>query len=217
MRIFDCVIINHEGDLDLLEARMTEFADLPVVHVIAEANADHQGNEKPLHFAESGLWRDWHGKWNHVRIDASELPDDDPRARKDALREYLAHGIHGEPEDIILHGNVDEIPSEQTVQALMEEKAYTPVGMQMRWCAYRPTLVHPKPWHGTVAQRWKYVGSFSGMRDNRNTLPVIINAGTRLSMLGEQEQERHPDGHMLWEQEIDESWPKWACLREGKP
>ena len=70
----------------------------------------------------------------------------------------------------------------------------------MRWCAYEPHLVHPRgPWRGTVAQEWRLVGSFAGMREKRTTLPAIVDAGTRLSMLGEETPEdgMHPDGHAL--------------------
>lgn len=210
MRVFDCVLVTASADLDLLEARMTEFADLPVTHVIAEATADHQGRPKPLHFAESELWRDWHGRWTHVRVEAGELPRKDPRARKDALREYLAHGVSAEPGDIILHGGIDEIPGEETVRALLDGRAHVPTGMEMRWCAYTPRKVHPLPWYGTVAQQWRNVGSFAGMRDRKNSLPAVVSAGTRLSMLGEEEQETHPDGHALWACEVDETWPKWV-------
>jgi hypothetical protein len=211
-RIFDCVMVTQPGDLDLLEARFTEFADLPVVHVVAEAVADHQGNPKPLHFADSPLWGKWRGRWNHVRVEAHELPQGAPRERKDALREYLAHAVTGEPDDIVLHGAIDEIPSARTLEALLNGEAHLPTGMEMRWCAYKPHLVHPLPWRGTVAQEWRLCGSFAGMRERRLTLPAVVNAGTRLSMLGEEAPEdgRHPDGHALRETQVDDTWPKWV-------
>jgi hypothetical protein len=221
-RIWDAVLITQPGDLDLLEARFTEFADLPVVHVIAEAPVDHQGNPKPLHFAdlehvEGSLWQRWRGRWNHVRAEARELPQGDPKARKDALREYLAHGVAAEPDDIVLHGSVDEIPSARTLKALLAGEAHVPVGMEMRWCAYTPHLVHPRPWRGTVAQEWRLAGSFAGMREKRLTLPAIVDAGTRLSMLGEPAPEdgMHPDGHALRTAEIDGTWPEWVRARSG--
>src|SRR6185312_6219877 len=112
----------------------------------------------------------------------------------------------------VLHGSIDEIPSARTLEALLAGEAHLPVGMEMRWCAYRPGLVHPLPWRGTVAQEWRLVGSFAGMREKRLTLPAVGNAGTRLSMLGEEPPEsgRHPDGHALRETETDETWPKWV-------
>lgn len=217
-RVFDTVIVASEADLDLLEARFTEYAGLPVTLVVAEAPVDCQGNPKPLHFADSPLWDRWHGRWNHVRVEPHELPQGDAKARKDALRDYLAHGVAAEPDDIVLHGAVDEIPSERTLKALLAREAHLPVGMEMRWCAYEPHLVHPRgPWRGTVAQEWRLVGSFTGMREKRLTLPAIVDAGTRLSMLSEDTTENgmHPDGHALLEAEVDETWPKWVRARTG--
>lgn len=223
MRIWDTFIVASEADLDLLEARFTEYADLPVTHVIAEAPAGYQGNPKPLWFvagpengaAYSDRFRPWHGRWNHVRVEAHELPDPkraDPKTRKDALRDKLAEATCAEPDDLVLHGGIDEIPSAATVRALLAGEAAAPVGMEMRWCVYTPGLVHPRPWRGTVAQRWRHVGSFAGMRERRFTLPAVVNAGTRLSMLGQQvpESGMHPDGHALRETEVDETWPRWV-------
>lgn len=206
MKIFDCICVEKEPDLDLLFTRMKEFSDIPeVIHVICEAAADHKGDPKPEYFLQqrySERFLPFYGKWNHVQVAPSELPEDaDPRTRKNALREYLSHGVTGEPDDIILHGGIDEIPSAQAVRDILEGRAHIPTGMEMRWCCYRPDLVHPRPWRGTVAQRWKYTGSFSGMREQRESLPALVNAGTRLSMMDETcpEDMRHPDGTMLWE------------------
>jgi len=219
MRVFDCVIISSDSDLQLLEARFTEFENLNVTHVICEAEVTFDKTPKPLHFAESNLWEAYRGKWNHVRVEAHELPGNAPaREKKNALREYLAQAVNAEPDDIIMHGGVDEIPSEAAVQGLMNHEAYVPVGMEMRWCAYTPNLTHPRPWRGTVAQEWRLVGSFAGMREKRLSLPAIVNAGTRLSMLGEEipENNIHPDGIMLQETEIDETFPKWVHAQSSK-
>src|SRR5215475_15630841 len=97
-RAWDTVIVASEADLDLLEARFTEYQDLDVTHVIAEATVDWQGNPKPLWFWENAyqdedgtpqrFWK-WHGRWNHVRVEAHELPHPvrvEARERKNALR-----------------------------------------------------------------------------------------------------------------------------------
>jgi Glycosyltransferase family 17 len=213
VRIFDCILVCSQGDLDLLEARFAEYQDLDVIHVICEAAVTFDGKPKPLHFAESPLWRRFHGKWNHVRAEAHELPASaPPREQKNALREYLSHGVSADPDDIILHGSPDEIPSEKTLRGLLNREASVPVGMEMRWCAYEPHLVHPLPWRGTVAQEWRLCGSFAGMRERRLTLPAIVNAGTRLSMQNEEvpPDGRHPDGHALRETEIDDTYPRWV-------
>ena len=213
MRVFDCVIVNSAHDLDLLEARFLEYEDIPeITHVIAEAPVNHKGDPKDKHFLRERYDRfaRWHGKWNHVEVEPHELPGKDPRVRKDALREYLAHGIHGDPDDVILHGGTDEIPAPWVVREVIAGSIPLPVAFEMRWCAYRPDRVHPGLWRGTMAQYWKYTESLSGLRDQKNSLPAITDAGTRLSMLDEDEQDHHPDGHALWDAEIDQTWPKWV-------
>ena len=212
MRVFDCVILN--GELDMLQARFREYEDIPeVIHVIAEAAADYAGNPKPLHFIQSPLAGQWRGKWNHIRVEAHELPEDaSPRDRKNALREYLAQGVNGDPDDIVLHGGMDEFPAPWVIRELLSGKIKPAVSMEMRHCAYRADLIHPVPWRGTVAQEWRYTGSFAGIRERRAELPAILAAGTRLSMYGGEvpEDGKHPDGKYLWETEVDESWPSWV-------
>ena len=84
----------------------------------------------------------------------------------------------------------------------------------MRHCAYEAALVHPSPWRGTVAHTWRHAGSFAGLREKRPTLPAIVDAGTRLSMWGQDGPDGlHPDGHALREAAVDDTWPKWAHAR----
>lgn len=212
MRVFDAVIIDGEEDLDLLEARFAELEGIPeVVHVICEAAAGYRGEPKPEHFAGTRYSRfaRWHGRWNHVQVAAAELPaGGSPKVRKDALREFLAHGVNGAGADIVMHGNVDEIPAERAVRALAAGETVLPVTLEMRWCAYTAARVHPLPWRGTAADRWQRIGSFAGLRERRGQFPALIGAGTRLSMLGAEPRDTHPDGHGLWPARIDGSWPR---------
>ena len=219
-RVYDCVLLTDE--LDLLEARFREYENIPeVTHVICEAPVDYQGNPKPLHFWDNrkGRFAGWHGRWTHVRVEPQELPDADPRARKNALREYLLHGFSGEPGDIILHGGIDEIPADWVVRRLAAGESPLPVVIGMRHCAYTAGLVHPLPWQGSAAQARKDVTTLTDLRENRGALPVIVSAGTRLSMMGEASPARedgavlHPDGNVLRAAEVDETWPRW--ISEG--
>ena len=199
--------------------------DLPVVHVIAEAPVTYDGKPKPLWFWENAYENEdgsparfarWHGRWNHVRVEPHELPPlprADAKARKDALREYLAHAVTADPDDIVLHGGIDEIPAGWAVRELAEEAGTIalPVAFEMRHCVYEAGLVHPHPWRGTVAHTWRHVGSFAGLRDKRTTLPAVVGAGTRLSMWGQDgDRAAHPDGHALREVQPDETWPRLA-------
>lgn len=219
MRIFDCVLLGGETDLDLLEIRMAELEGIPgVVHVICEAPAGYKREPKPRHFRlqrHEDRFTRWHGRWNHVEVEPGELPagpNADPKVRKDALREYLWHGVTAEPGDLVMHGGIDEIPAPWVVRELLEGKIPVPVCLEMRWAACTPDLVHPFPWRGTAVREWSRTGSFAGMRETRHSLPAILGAGTRLSMRGQDpgDPPRHPDGHALWRVTPDETWPRLA-------
>jgi hypothetical protein len=180
MRIFDCLIINDE--LDLLEARFRELEDVPgVTHVIAEAPVDFQGNPKPRHFTQNaaGRFARWHGRWNSVQAEPHELPGGAPLERKDSLRDCLAHAFNGEPGDLVMISNPDEIPSADAVRRLLAGEIPLPVTLGMRWHA--GDEIQPEPWHGTVVQARQHIGSFSGLRRRRKEFPVLPEAGVRLA------------------------------------
>src|SRR5215475_5982037 len=101
-RAWDTVIVASEADLDLLEARFTEYQDLNVTTVIAECPVDLGGQPKPMWFLDNAYENEdgtparfarWFGRWNHVRVEPHELPHPsraDARTRKNALRDKLA-------------------------------------------------------------------------------------------------------------------------------
>lgn len=204
VRVFDCVILENEDQLDLLEARFTELEDIPgVTHVICEAEADYQGNPKPVFFPG----RFPAGRWNHVLVTAAELPAGEPGDRKNALRDMLIHGFNGSGTDIIMHGDIDEIPAWWMVRRLAAGESELPVTLSMRHCVSRIGTVSPEPWPGTAAHQRQHTGSVSGLRRHRKEFPMVITAGTRLSAMGAEP----PEG--LWKKDVDESWPRY--IREG--
>ena len=208
-RVFDCVILESESQLDLLECRFTELENLPeVTHVICEAEADYQGNPKEMYFLDDERFDQWRGRWNHVAIRADELPGDcDAKGRKDALRDRLALGFNGEPQDIVMHGNIDEIPAMWMVSRLAKGESELPVTMSMQHCTGHAGVILPGQWAGTSAHQRQHIGSFSGLRRRRKEFPLVINAGTRLSLMGQQVTDA------TWRKDVDDSWPRY--IREG--
>jgi hypothetical protein len=211
-RVFDCVLIGEDKDLDLLAARMQELEDIPdVTHVIAETSVTWQGDPKPLHFKENCRTRfsPYHGRWTHVDVLPGELPQPPGKERKDGLREFLAHGLDGSEGDIILHGSVAEIPRFEVVRYLAQTGVAVPVALEMRLCAYRPGLVHPLPWRGTAACAYGQVpgSGFTWLREQRHRFPAITSAGTAMVMAGEPEQPSY-NGKRLRQVPADQSWPR---------
>jgi hypothetical protein len=122
-RIFDAFVLNDE--LGILETRFADLASVPgLVHVICEAPVTFRGSPKPLHFWEARDTRFacWRGRWNHVRVEAHEMGGRTPAAREAAQREYLLHGITGEPGDIIVYGDVADIPDPADLEDLARRK-----------------------------------------------------------------------------------------------
>ena len=93
MRIFDCVILSHWGEMGLLEKRFLAYKGHPeVTHVICE--------RKPGCFLGSALADAWRGRWNHVGVEADEGD----------LRDHLSEGCNGEPDDMVLVSDMRTIP-----------------------------------------------------------------------------------------------------------
>lgn len=110
-RIYDCVILAHWGEMGLLEHRFQACQDNPdVTHVILEAAADPDGNPKPVHFKDSDLAGQWHGRWTHVTVEADEITGTTPQEREACLREYLLHGFSGGPDDLIMVSGIRDTP-----------------------------------------------------------------------------------------------------------
>jgi len=243
--IWDCVMLRDE--LDMLEMRLTEFQDVPgLMHVVAEADVDFQGHPKPLWFGDHlerfAPWKD-----RILHIAATNLPDsDDPWVRENAQRNACAAALqqHGAaPDDVVLVGDVDEIPP----------TPLPPLGgagwaMEVRHMTFAVDWENPVRQVCTSAVRWKQIRTFARMRELKYWLPRI-DAGWHFSWLGGPaaitakneacahlehkakvaagnaagrlyEQGWCPwmgDGVQLAPVEVDETWPRWIRERRCPP
>lgn len=244
MRVFDTFPFRDE--LDLLEMRLYELQDVPnLVHVAIEADVDHQDHPKPYHLTENlarfDAWRD-----RLIVVRASGLPtaadDPDPWAREHAQREHAWTGLqacNAQPEDVVLHGDLDEIPTTLVVRNLRPQGM---VALEQTLYCFAVDWLHPEKWRGTVAARVGQVASFGQMRDSRNIAKAIPNAGWHLSWLGTtgdnlaklnafchpeiagrtlegltadrfRSDGWHVDGKKLIPVDVDHTWPRW--IRDG--
>lgn len=239
--IFDTFCFRDE--FDLLECRLTELQDVPdLVHVLVEADRTHGHNTpKPYYYAENKeRFAPWQDRIVHVM--ATDLPDDpNPWTREHAQREWCWEGLYrvgAEPDDIVLHGDVDEIPT------AFATKYMRPDGFvrfkQTLYC-FAVDWQHPDPWWGTIAGRVKNVTKFTDMRDARCWFLPDVDAGWHFSWLGGPkaadekmdafchleiedawrprlddcyQQGIHVDGTKLIPVDVDETWPRW--IREGR-
>lgn len=188
----DSFMINDE--LAMLECRLVELAPVVDFFIAVEADVDHQDHAKPFHITENlDRFDEWQDKLIVVR--ATGLPSaaayPDPWAREHAQREFVWVGLKGigaTSNDIVFHGDVDEIPTRLWARNIH------PTGSTMLSCrqilySFAVDWQHPHPWFGTVAARVGAVKSFGAMRDSRNTVRDIP-AGWHLSWLGGEDANR---------------------------
>ncbi len=195
-------------EYDMLEMRLTEIYDVVDWFVAVEADVTHQDSPKPYYITENiDRFAPWKDKLIVVR--ASGLPtnaeDSDPWARELAQREHVATGlaqIGVSADDIILHGDIDEIPRALHVRNVKPRPGWF-VTFEQRMHCFAVDWQHPDPWFGTVAGRaatvkglTDNVNCFARMRDKRNrfTQPgagvdpqPLFDAGWHFSWLGGRE------------------------------
>lgn len=170
-RRIDTFMMNDE--LDMLECRLVELGPIVDWFVIVEADVDHQDHPKPFHLSENlDRFKDWSEKLVVVRAlnlpTAAEHPN--PWTREMTQREHVFSAlapIGALPDDIVFHGDIDEIPSRLWARNMR------PVGTEIIGCTqilYSMAVDwrHPEPWQGTVAARIGAVESFAQLRNTRN-------------------------------------------------
>jgi beta-1,4-mannosyl-glycoprotein beta-1,4-N-acetylglucosaminyltransferase len=184
-RVWDTFPFNDE--LDVLEMRLSELQEVPeLLHVLIEAPLDHQGHAKPLFYAEN---RERFSAWEHriVHVVADGLPtaeqNPDPWSREHGQREYAWRGLaEAGPDDIVLHGDLDEIPRSWAAGA---NPGNWYLRTHMRDHTFAIDWLGPDWFNGTVITRLKNVQSFTHMRYMRNaSVPVLDDAGWHMTCLG---------------------------------
>lgn len=133
MRIYDCILLHDE--LDALEARMEALWSVPgLVHIVCESSVTADGEPKDLHFQRERYERfaRFGGRWNHVIVEPHEISGDTVTERETSLREYFLHGFHGDPQDILFHGKITEIPDPDMLESIARRKTSPEKGMRRR-------------------------------------------------------------------------------------
>ena len=245
MTTYDTAMVNDE--FDIIECRLYELQDVPnLIHVFVEADVDHQDHPKPYHLSDNlERFAPWKDRIRVVR--ASGLPtfaqDPDPWSRERAQREHAWTALQdAEPTDVVLHGDIDEIPTPLVVRNLGGPWVGFRVLLQRLFC-FAVDWEHPGQWRGTVVGHARDIEEFADMRSMRGFAQLLPNAGWHLSWLGGQEQTLkklgsfchpeiadrtleglrsdefmrlgyHVDGVKMNPVDVDETWPRWVS--EGK-
>ena len=181
MRILDCFIFHNE--LDLLECRLRHLEGVVDEHILVESSLTHQGDPKPLYFREN---QERFAAWNitpvAVNIAIEGKDRDSCWARQAMQREAVREGLKdADDDDIILFGDVDEIPGRE----LISKDMLLPAAWRMEHRLFAVDWVHPERWRvATIAMRLKDIDSFETLRNSdRNSYPVLDD-GWHFSWLG---------------------------------
>lgn len=118
MKIYDCFTFYNE--FDILELRFRELYDHVDHFVLVEGNRTFQNQEKPFYY-DSMKYRytQWQDKIIRVRL--MDMPEDtDTWGRERHQRDGILQGLpaNTEDKDIVMIGDVDEIPRIETIQKL---------------------------------------------------------------------------------------------------
>lgn len=121
--IYDCFTFFNE--LELLELRLNELADVVDKFVLVEATQTHTNKPKPLYFRENrARFSAFHNQIIHVVVD--DMPQSfDPWVPENFQRNCIARGlVNCRPDDWILVSDLDEIPRAAIVKEMTAKIPY---------------------------------------------------------------------------------------------
>jgi beta-1,4-mannosyl-glycoprotein beta-1,4-N-acetylglucosaminyltransferase len=167
MKVYDCFMFFNE--LDLLEIRFHELSEVVDYFVLYESLVTHQGEPKPLFFAEN---RDRYSEFlpkiiyltDAMKIELSDIPHrrqgvsrsrygrTEGWLRENYSREQLVRGLQAlADDDIIIISDMDEIPSGSIVNSFMEGKAENGfLRASHKAYFYYVNWFYPVAWGGSV-------------------------------------------------------------------
>lgn len=179
------------NELDMLECRLTELYDVVDKFIVVECGETHQGAKKlNVYLEHAERFRPWADKIEYIWV--GSLTARDPSDREHEQREYARAGLElagAGPDDIIIHSDVDEIPTVAAVHrfdVLLRDDTQA-LALDQRLFCFAVDWEHPMRWSIPTVARYKHIESFNNMRNRRylmGPLVVLPEGGHHLSWLG---------------------------------
>jgi beta-1,4-mannosyl-glycoprotein beta-1,4-N-acetylglucosaminyltransferase len=173
-------------ELDMLQCRLHEMNSFVDYFLLVESRQTFQGEAKPLVFADNReLFDDYRDKI--IVVEAESLVTDDPWQREYLAREVIKRELYQfSPDDIIIHGDVDEIVPKaisNQLDALASENQTVVLNQTMYSMAV--DWQYPNSWRGSVIAKKSVVDSMA-MVDMRNARlsSHAVHGGWHFSWLG---------------------------------
>ena len=203
--VFDCFTFFNE--LDLLEFRLRLLSDVVDKFVICESNYTHSGKPKPYYFDENkSRYAKWIDKIIYLPVEQSidglnfdkvksYTPTDGSWKLENEQRMALLYAAEiMKDNDLVLVGDLDEIPDPRAVTALKQsdiiiDGVNNVISFSMLFHYYYMNCQmegYDRLWNGTAACFADYFKSKGPqhLRDNRNHFTRIPNSGYHFSYLG---------------------------------
>jgi hypothetical protein len=180
--IFDCFTFYNE--LDVLEIRLTLLEGIVDRFVLCEAPFTFRGKPKPLWYAENASrFARWHDKIVHLVYPAQA--SDNPWLNEWGQRAFLTNALRGSPDDLVLIGDVDEIPHPRN--AARSAAPGRILGHRQRYAVgYFNRIIAPG-WVGTRAIRLGDIPAYGTLADVRKGAGEeleCVDGGWHFSSLG---------------------------------
>lgn len=149
MKIYDCFQFFNE--LDILEIRLNTLDPYVDYFVLTESKVTHSGKEKPLFYEEN---KDRFEKFNHkiIHVVVEDTPDGSSFDRDIYQRNVSLSKLKevASDEDVILSGDLDEIPNPEVLENL--EEFFNPDSLyhfEQKYYTYYLNNFLNMPWYGT--------------------------------------------------------------------
>ncbi len=194
MKLYDCFLFFNE--LDLLEIRLQELDKVIDKFVLCESRFSHNGSSKPLYYADNkSRFADFNHKIIHVIADDIVVPGNVIET-ENSQRNAIKRGITSiRFDDIILMGDMDEIPRASEIDklrnGLLSSPEYSACFVMNIYYYFLNYQMYNSGWSGTVASfPWKYptfqdirnTRMFSGIEDTQRIR--LENSGWHFSYVG---------------------------------
>ena len=174
--IFDAFLYN--GETEVFNIRYAELLG-KVKFVPCQSSHTFSGKSKNYEY-----FTDAH---NVIPVYFDKKPHRDPWKNESEQREYLlTEGLkHALPNDIVLLGDVDEIPPGKFLKdaITLMDSMDKPIVFNMSFYYYFLNLRRSERWNGTIVCKKKHIKSMEKLRRKRNKLPEYPG-GWHFSFLG---------------------------------
>jgi beta-1,4-mannosyl-glycoprotein beta-1,4-N-acetylglucosaminyltransferase len=194
--IIDCFTFFNE--LDLLQVRLEELYSHVDKFVLVEAAVTQSLLDKPFYFEDNKhKLSKFQDKIVHIKIPKNECVNNDDNLwnMENFQRNYIQKAVidlHPDARDIIMISDLDEIPRQQSIQALKtvfsDPKNHDLIySLELDFFAYFLNLkASNRSWVGTTACNFSTFKQHScqSIRNSKDYYPLIVNAGWHFSWLG---------------------------------